>query len=228
MNDSKALAPLNMTTIDVLFKSFVAREKCWRIVQYGARFFYGLTAMRLAKAQEAGDTALVKTLQLAHTQWVSLFSQVSTARRTFRWFSETGLIKQIQNPVAWGKEWQIPFAVSRSLIVGWHILDHVRWLQALKWMQGDAGRTGRISFTLNTFAYVIELYYRLHSLSTVNTTTAEGKKNQYRHREAAIKSALNIVTFGHVAQIMTTHDTVCGGTAVLASMIDLRALWPRV
>ena len=47
-----------------------------------------------------------------------------------------------------------------------------------------------------------------------------------KHRKGAAKSAMNVVTFAHVADLLPTHDTVCGCLGVITSVMDVYDLWP--
>ena len=125
------------------------------------------------------------------------------------------------------------------MLGSWHVLDHVRWLQGLKLVSGDAGRTGRISFVLNTFGPAIELYHHLAKLAALkkrvkDEISAAAQDDRLalaalarKHRKGAAKSAMNVVTFAHVADFVPTHDTVCGSFGVITSLMDVYDKWPR-
>jgi len=125
-----------------------------------------------------------------------------------------------------------------ALLGSWHVLDHVRWLQGLQLVSGDPGRTGRISFVLNTFGHAIELYHHLTKLAALKKRGKDGSSAAAqdklvlaavvrKHRKGAAKSAMNVVTFAHVADFVPTHDTVCGSFGVITSLMDVYDQWPR-
>ena len=55
-----ACALLQVANASTFLASFVAREKCWRAVQYGSRAMFGLAALRIARAEAAGDDGQVR------------------------------------------------------------------------------------------------------------------------------------------------------------------------
>ena len=61
----------------------------------------------------------VRRLKEVYDSWRRIFVQTMEARRTFRFFSETGIVGAIMKPACpWGDGWRLHFAVSKGFIIG--------------------------------------------------------------------------------------------------------------
>ena len=61
----------------------------------------------------------MRRLQEVYNSWRRIFVQTMNARRTFRFFNETGIANAIMKPACpWGDGWRLHFAVSKGFIIG--------------------------------------------------------------------------------------------------------------
>ena len=82
----------------------------------------------------------------------------SVARCFVRWFLTTGYLMELAGPCPWageGLRGRLLFFLSRLGGVLWHVYDHIRHLQLVKLLPGDATRSLRMGYgcvTIGQFA----------------------------------------------------------------------------
>ena len=131
------------------------------------------------------------------------------------------------------------FIISRFLLIAWHLGDHYRWLQLLKWAPGGnkgMARMRRFSFTCFSFAqFITFLHHFKGAFLDGGDGNGNGNGGDYKSvddakvakaRRACFKAALCTITFCHVSELVKSHDVVCGIAAMITSSMDIYDIWP--
>ena len=104
----------------------------------------------------------------------------SVARCFFRWFLTTGYLMELAGPCPWageGLRGRLLFFLSRLGGVLWHVYDHIRHLQLMKLLPGDATRSLRMGYGCVTIGqFAAALYWAPLCFRSENKGNSEGKQ----------------------------------------------------
>ena len=229
----------------VVFHAFLAkpgaRDKLGRFIQYGTRIARGVINEYI-KGSAPGDHAALRAFLVKNQ---SLMFWLMHSRRTFRWFKSTAALLALRRvllrgrPCPWGEgRERHMFVASRLLLVAWHLGDHYRWLQLIKWLPGGnpgMARMRRFSFSCFSVAQFLTFLHHLkgafpktfhHGDGGAGAAAAVDDAKVQKARRACLKAALCTLTFCHVSELAKSHDVVCGVAAMITSWMDMCDLWP--
>lgn len=189
----------------------MGRDKVAKTVHYGSRGLAGVCA--------------IFGHEFLRLKFRSLFVTVMEARRCNRWLTSTGVLLALRKPECpWGEENRVWFVASQISMMMWHLVDHVRWLQKASWLPGDEARSRRLSFLFFGLGSALACTNTIRKLVRAkDTTTDEVAKT----RLECVKHAATVVACAHISDLFKTHETICGFSGMVASMVDIYHLFPR-
>ena len=181
----------------------LGRDKVAKVVHYGSR---GVAAVFADLGMKEGET-----------KFRALYRPIMEARRAHRWLTSTGVIlKLYADKCPWGEERRGLFVTSSVLMICWHLVDHIRWLQKATWLPGDEARSRRISFTFFMLASAVALYHHL---------TDKEYQDKLKNRLQIVKNACTVAATAHIGEAFMTHEAVGGFGGMIAALIDIYNLW---
>ena len=133
----------------------LGRDKLGKLVHYSARGVAGVAA-DLKEAYPKGSREQ-ELAQLVHERSRALFVRIMNSRRTLRWLSSTSVLLALSKPCPWDN--QLAFYVAQLGMMWWHLTDHIRWLQQIKWLPGDQARSKRIGFSGFLVSAIVSFAY---------------------------------------------------------------------
>ena len=208
----------------VFMSKYSGKDKVARIVQYllmAARVLWKDRPERMA--------------------WMNqMFREVMVGRRTFRFFSSVGAIAALRKGI--GGEDALARqlgTVSKCGMIGFHLIDHVRWLQDLKLLPGSTIDSKNRSFTCFAVASALTMVVQARVwLGKPPRALSDGKISQVermaalrKKREAARRSTVrNFLVFFQCLHISTWYtgfgQSAIGISGVISSSMDCCDLWP--
>jgi hypothetical protein len=209
-------ADFSLGGLNKFLNSFGNKDKVARIMGYGARMMGGVFADAFPSPIWAPKFANMKI-------------KMSEARSSYRFMLSVPFLVKLTGDCPWGRDASIHhglFAVHQLGSIIWHLLDHVRWLQSLKFVRGDAKRMTKIAygfFMIGQLAGSVHFYLALASPSSEDSSpkkTAAARKGLY-------KTLLNAIAYAHISQMVVSHDIICGANAVITSSMDVYDGYPR-
>jgi hypothetical protein len=215
--DSQLSFNFSLDGLNKFLSSFGNKDKLARIMGYGARAMKGICTSALAPS----------------VFWAPKFAEMQTkmseARSSFRFLLSVPFVVKLVGECPWGNGaglHRMLFAVHQLGSISWHLLDHVRWFQSLKFARGDPKRMTRIAYGL--FA-IGQLAGSLHHYLTLSEPGDDDKcrKPRLAARKGLYKTLLNAIAYAHISQLVVSHDIVCGSSAVITSCMDVYDGYPR-
>ena len=213
---------ISLVGVQKLLGSSTGRDKVGKLVHYSARGFAGIFAD--LKEGYAKGTPEHEFVAWCHDKARALFVRIMQARRTTRWFAEIGIFLSLFKPAPWKDAPQM-FYVAQTGMLWWHILDHYRWLQQIKWLEGDQAVTKRVSFAGFVIAAFISFFYFLNKL--IKTPAEETSEKKAATRRQVVKHFVTVLATLHISELLTTHEAICGFGGAIAAAIDIYNLFPK-
>ncbi len=220
---------LSLVGLNTYLNTHNGRDKVGKLVQFIARGIAGY----LADLKDASpkDSDIYAFAARYHTLFKNLFTRIMTARHTVRWLSSLGIIIALRSGNRpWGKDDNThrAYVTSQLLLLWWHFFDHVRWLQQIEWLSGDANKMKNVAFTgfamsaAISFAYNVKLY-----LNPTPDMLSDENRMQAVIRQI-IKHGVTVVANLHISELYKTHEVICGACGAIASVVDIYDTYPRV
>lgn len=219
---------LSLVGLNAVLSNSGARDKLGKLVHYSARGLAGLASEFIARSAKGSPTQILA--QDAHRYLRALFVRIMDSRRTVRWLSSTSIVLNLMKPKCpWGEENRFAFTVSQSALVGWHLIDHLRWLQQIGWVRGDQARSKRISFASFVLSASVSLGHWLRQLARAPLADAEAEtKRMTTVWKNIVKAGLTLVACLHISELFKSHEVICGACGAVAAGIDLSNAWPKI
>ena len=217
---------LSIAGAAVFFGKYAGKDKLLRIVQYLLMWSRTLTGNK------------------ERTAWMNaMFREVMVGRRTFRFFSSLGVLATLQR----GLGGDDPLArqlntCSKISIIGFHLIDHARWLQDLELLPGSTVDSKNRSFTCfaisSALAAVVQGRAWLGApprspggddgLTQVQRMAAIRKKREAARR-ATVRNILVFFQCLHISTWFTKFGPkAIGVSGVISSAMDVCDLWPAL
>mmetsp|Transcript_70285 Transcript_70285/g.197049 ORF Transcript_70285/g.197049 Transcript_70285/m.197049 type:complete len:243 (+) Transcript_70285:94-822(+) len=210
-----------ITCLNVVCSKAEGRDKLARFFQYFCRGLLGCTSL----ASPVAGSRLFKLEEHARTAMM----QLTSARRTHRWFKEVPVIQSIPN------SWAMTDPVDRFLdvltkvlLATFFVIDHVGHLKQWKLLPGGkrAG-TGTIQLGLKCFCVsnMFGLLYQTKKFLTL-AHKEEKSKDEITCLKLATKHVLLIIQTAHMSMLFKTHDTLVGVAGMITSAMDVQGQLP--
>ena len=162
----------------------------------------------------------------------ALFVRIMNARRTTRWLSGIPFFLALRALATDGTcPWKnkAAFLVSQGGMLWWTTLDHYRWLQEIGWVSGDSKETKRFSFKGFVAASLASsLYFGNELHAEYAKKEDKDEKKLFSLRLNFVKHLLTLVSTLHISELYLSSEHVCGFFGMIASMIDIYTLYPRL
>jgi hypothetical protein len=172
--------------------------------------------------------------------WAQLFAgsqtQMTNARSTFRWLLSVPCMVKLVQTCPWGQHGSVDhvlFVISQMGTILWHLFDHYKWLQQLRFLRGDPARSTCISFScFSVGQFVAAMHYFPLSFYKPRATDSPEESTKkhiacWAARNGLYRSSLYAIAFAHIGNLMVSNDIVCGAFIVVVTSMNMYDAYPR-